>query len=298
MKTGRIKQAFKSERFRAVRKVVVTIAGTVVLLIGILLLFIPGPAFVVIPAGFGILAIEFDWARRWMQKTVACLKYYSSPRNLKQLLYENSLTAVLLGLFLVCLAGQMLAGHRSYNSERRRHGELELSLKRYLTSGHAIEATFENWESEFLQMGTLVLLTVYLRQKGAVDSQELSAARRGNRSIRNSAAPWPARQGGWIRKFYAHSLSSALLALFLLSLALHAAGGRNVYNENQIRQGGPTVSVIQYAGTADFWFQSFQNWQSEFLSVGVLLLFSIFLRERGSPQSKPVDAPCFETGAQ
>lgn len=274
------------------------IVGGAVVLIGVLLLFIPGPAFVVIPAGFGILALEFSWARRWMRKFMEWLRYYSSPKNLKRILYENSLSLVLFLLFLICLTGQMLTGHRNYNLERTGHGQPSLAILDYLTSGHAIEATFENWESEFLQMGALVILTVYLRQKGAADSQKLHVhnhARTAHTS-RRAGSPWPVRKGGWLLQVYKHSLSLGLLFLFLLSFGLHAAGGWHLHNEDQVRHGASVISLLQYIGTSRFWFESFQNWQSEFLSVGVLLVLSIFLRESGSPQSKHVNAPHFETG--
>lgn len=298
MNIAKIKKLLRFDKFLQVRKVVVFIVGGVVVLVGILLLFIPGPAFVVIPAGFAILALEFGWARRAMRKVMEWLRCFSSPKNLKIILYENSLSIVLFLLFLICLIGQVLTGHRDYNSERSGHRQFKLPILEYLFSGHAIEATFENWESEFLQMGMLVILTVHLRQKGAADSQNLNGHQHGNKphSTHKADSPWPVRKGGWILRAYKHSLSLSLLALFFLSFILHAAGGREVYNEAQISHGGRAVSLLQYMSSARFWFESFQNWQSEFLSVGVLLVFSIFLRESGSPQSKRVDAPYFETG--
>jgi hypothetical protein len=297
MKIQKLKRALKSEAFRKVRMIVVAVAGTAVILAGILLLFLPGPAFVVIPAGFGILAIEFDWARSWMRKTMEWVRYLSSPKTLKKILYENSLSLALFFLFAVCLTGQILTGHRNHNLERQDHGQSKLSFREYIVSGHAIEATFENWESEFLQMGALVLLTVFLRQKGAADSQKVNGEKRRGalHTAHRANAPWPVRKGGWVLKTYKHSLSLSLLALFLLSFCLHAAGGRLAYNEDQIRHGERALSLLQYMSTSRFWFESFQNWQSEFLSVGVLLLLSIFLREKGSPQSKRVNEPYFET---
>jgi hypothetical protein len=162
-----------------------------------------------------------------------------------------------------------------------------------------VEATFENWESEFLQMGALVWLTVHLRQKGAADSHKLRGGSNTITSFNTSKAsgsPWPVRRGGWMLKLYEHSLSLSLLLLFLVSFLLHAWGGYRVLNDHQLALSQPTLSFGSHLGTAGFWFESFQNWQSEFLSVGVLLVLSIFLRERGSPQSKRVDAPHWETG--
>jgi hypothetical protein len=297
MISAQLRKLFHSPRFRHARKVVVTVVGAAVVALGIFLLFFPGPAFVVIPAGFAILAIEFEWARRWSHQIVAGLKYLSSPRNLKRLLYENSLCLTLLGLFVIFFGGQLLMGQRTFNDDRAERGELPLSFARYAISGHAIEATFENWESEFLQMGMLVWLTVYLRQKGAADSHKL---RGGNNTIttlhKSASAPWPVRRGGWVLKWYEHSLSLSLVLLFALSFLLHTWGGQRLMNDELIARHQPPVSFGDYLGHSRFWFESFQNWQSEFLSVAVLLFLSIFLRERGSPQSKRVDAPHWETG--
>lgn len=295
MKLDKIKKALNSKGFRPVRKVIVTVVGGLVLVAGVLMLFFPGPAFVVIPAGFAILAIEYEWARRWSRKVVEGLRYLSKPKNLKRLLYENSLTLALLALFLACFTGQIITGHRQNNENRKERGQDALSLKKYVTSGHVVEATFENWESEFLQMGALVILTVRLRQKGATDSHKLQAGKGANAALNTtikSGAPWPVRHGGLALRLYEHSLSLSLFALFLLSFFLHAAGGQSNFNEEH----GTAITLFGYMATSQFWFESFQNWQSEFFSVAVLVIFSIFLREKGSPQSKRVDAPHAATG--
>jgi hypothetical protein len=150
-------------------------------------------------------------------------------------------------------------------------------------------------------MGMYVLLTAYLYQKGSPESKKLNEKEavdvppsKSRRKRKDS--PWPVRRGGFILKLYENSLCLALLLLFLLSFALHAAGGAKEYSQDQMEHGGQAVSMIQYLGTSRFWFESFQNWQSEFLSVGVLVVLSIFLRQKGSPESKPVDAPHSKTG--
>lgn len=279
------KKLLKSPRVKKVRKIVVTIAGVAVIAVGVVLIFFPGPAFVVIPAGFAILAIEFDWARRWVRKV-------RSPEFLKKLLYENSLTVVLFGLFLLSFGGQIIAGFQSYNNERGDYQEPPVRLCDYVFTGHCVEAVFENWESEFLQMGMLVILTIYFRQRGAPDSKKVNAPNHHHAGpSKNPRAPWPVRHGGWPLKIYTHSLSMALFGLFLFSFFMHALGGTAEFNEEQLRLGHSTVSTFEFITTSQFWFQSFQNWQSEFLSVAVLLVFSIFLRQQGSPQSKPVAAP-------
>ena len=163
-----------------------------------------------------------------------------------------------------------------------------------------MEAVFENWESEFLQMGAYVVLTAVLRQKGSPESKRLAGPEdvdedpRGHRHDKD--APWPVRRGGVALRLYEHSLSLALLALFVASFALHVAGGTSAYNQEQAAHGGAPVSVVGYLGTARLWFQSLQNWQSEFLAIGVLVVLSVSLRERGSPESKPVHHPHGETG--
>jgi hypothetical protein len=170
----------------------------------------------------------------------------------------------------------------------------------YLQQGHFIEATFENWESQFLQIGVYVLFTAFLFQRGSSESKdpdgrepveadpELGEDRPG--------VPWPVRQGGIILHLYDYSLTLALLALFLISFTLHAVGGAREYSKQQLAHGGHAVSTLEFLRTAEFWFQSFQNRQSEFLAVFSLAVLSIVLRQKGSPESKPVAAPHHQTG--
>ena len=219
---------------------------------------------------------------------------------MRRFLRENGLSLVTLGLFFVTfIAGQTHFGHRDYNSDRVEHGQPAVSLGEYLGSAHFLEATMENWESEFLQMGVYVFLTAFLYQKGSAESKKLDgpeAVDRDPRRFKNKKdAPWPVRRGGLILVLYENSLTLAFLLLFLLSFFLHAVGGRGNYNEEQLLHSQPTVSVLGYMTSERFWFESFQNWQSEFLSIGCMVIFSIFLRQRGSPESKPVDAPHSQT---
>lgn len=222
-----------------------------------------------------------------------------------QFLRENALSIAALTLFAFSFAGQTLTGLHVANDEARQHGAAILTLGAYLRSGAFVEATFENWESEFLQMGLFVILTKYLRQRGSSESKPLPADGKPSDGPedddpRNAAedpkAPWPVRRGGWVLKVYERSLSIALFSLFAMSVVLHAVGGASKYNEDALRHGEATVSTLGYLGTSQFWFESFQNWQSEFLSIAVLIVLSIFLRERGSPQSKPVASPHGATG--
>ncbi|WP_400192489.1 DUF6766 family protein [Hymenobacter sp. B81] len=222
-----------------------------------------------------------------------------TPRQpFRRFLYENGLSLVVTALVLVTLLGQTLTGHHDYNDELKQLGRPELSLGEYVRSGHWLEATFENWESEFLQMALYVILTVKLRQKGSAESKDLDEPEEVDREPNPylTDAPWPVKQGGVVLWLYKNSLSIAFLLLFLGAFFLHALGGTEVYNIEQQAHGEPTVNVWGYLGTARFWFESLQNWQSEFLSIVSIVVLTIWLRQQGSPESKPVDAPHSETG--
>jgi hypothetical protein len=218
---------------------------------------------------------------------------------MRRFLRDNSLTTVLLGVFVVLLWGQSLTGYREYNSDQQEHQQPVISYGEYLTSGHFAEATFENWESEFLQMAAFVLLTIWLKQKGSSESKKPEGGDEVDKVPRRDVtknSPWPVRHGGVVLKIYESSLSLAFVALFALSFTLHAVGGASVFNEEEAAHGSQErVTVMKYITTSRFWFESLQNWQSEFLAVGCIALFSIFLRQKGSPESKPVAAPYDET---
>jgi hypothetical protein len=212
---------------------------------------------------------------------------------------DNSLTIVMMGLFLLSFVGQVATGLHERNDEAMEHGRAAVDLAGYLTSGHFIEAVFENWESEFLQMGLFVVLTIFLRQRGSSESKKVDDGDEEvdedpKKHLGEPNAPWPVRTGRFVG-LYARSLSLSLFALFFFSFALHAVGGKMSFNEDQLAHGKPTVTLLGYVSSARFWFESFQNWQSEFLSIAVLVVLSIYLRQWGSPQSKPVHAPHAET---
>jgi hypothetical protein len=218
---------------------------------------------------------------------------------MRRVLRDNALSLTMFGLFLVFLAAQSFAGYRTNNQDNAEHGQPRESYTEYLASGAFVEATFENWESEFLQMGAYVLLTAFLIQKGSPESkdpdgEESDADPRAERD--NPDAPGPVRRGGLALTLYEYSLSTALLALFLLSFVLHALGGHAEFNSQQLEHGQAAVSLWSFVTSSEFWFQSMQNWQSEFLAVATLAVLGIFLRQRGSPESKPVAAPHAQTG--
>jgi hypothetical protein len=213
----------------------------------------------------------------------------------RDILRSNGLSLALLALFLASIVGQAFAGWHALGKELAIHGQPAPDLRTYLATGHFLSATFENWESEFLQMTIYVVLTAVLIQKGSPESkspdespEELSAC--------SPNAPWPARKGGvWLR-LYAHSLSITLLVLFGLSFWLHLLGSTRRANEEALLHAAPAETAAERLADSEFWYESFQNWQSEFLSIGVLVVLGIFLRERGSPESKPVHAPHSQTG--
>jgi hypothetical protein len=214
---------------------------------------------------------------------------------------NNGLSIVLFSLFLFALVGQYFTGLSEFNDDRKAHGKPPVTAADYVGEGHFVEAVFENWESEFLQMGMYVVLTIFLYQKGSSESKEPHQVTRVDvipeESRHDPKSPWPVRKGGLWLKLYQNSLSIVLLLLFAVSFVLHAAGGAKVYSQEQIEHGEPPATLTEYLGTSRFWFESFQNWQSEFLSIGMMVTLSIFLRQKGSPESKPVDAPYSETGS-
>jgi hypothetical protein len=214
---------------------------------------------------------------------------------------EHGLLLVNAGLFLAFFAGMILTGAANYSEEQQAHGESAVSVLQFLATGEFVEATFENWESEFLQMAMYVVLTVFLFQKGSSESKPVGKDAPQDEDPRQAAikktTPWPVKSRGAALKIYEHSLSILLFLLFLGSFTAHALGGAEAYNEEQQSHGQATVTVLQYLGTSRFWFESFQNWQSEFLAVAVLVGASVYLREKGSPESKPVAEPHYETGA-
>jgi hypothetical protein len=199
---------------------------------------------------------------------------------------------------MLSLLGQLFTGWKEYNKQRAEDGMPATSITVYMSSGHFIQATFENWESEFLQMALFVILTISLRQKGSSESKKVDGKEEVDRipSPKRKNAPWPVKKGGWVLWLYERSLSIALLILFLLSFLLHFYGSFKDENEQLVNKGLPPGNVSSYLHSSRFWFESFQNWQSEFLSIFAIVILSLFLRQKGSSQSKPVDAPNGETG--
>jgi hypothetical protein len=218
---------------------------------------------------------------------------------MRRIWHNNGLSIVVAALFVVALAGQSVVGHRHHNAERRDHAQPALTYGEYLRSPAFLEATAENWESEFLQMAVYVLLTALLVQRGSAESKDPDAAEDVDREPdpARPGAPGPVRRGGLALALYRHSLTLTLGGLFAVTFVLHAVGGAGEYNAEQAAHGSAErVTVLGYMATARFWFESLQNWQSEFLAVLAIVVLTIFLREQGSPESKPVDAAHADTG--
>lgn len=212
---------------------------------------------------------------------------------------NNGLSITLFVLFAGTLVGQTIAGHRYHNDEQRQHGQPAIGYVEYLKSPALLEATTENWESEFLQMAFYVVLTAFLFQKGSAESKDPEKKESVDRKPdpTRAGAPRPVRRGGFALVLYSNSLSLALFALFVLSFVLHGVSGAKDYAEEQRDHGAAEeVTTLQYMRTSRFWFESLQNWQSEFLAVLAIVVLSIFLRQKGSPESKPVDAAHSDTG--
>jgi len=208
-------------------------------------------------------------------------------------LKRNGLLIVFLTFMLIAWGGQAFTGWNESNQERLEKNLSQYSFSQYLHSGHFIQATFENWESEFFQMGLYVFLTVFLYQQGSAESKSLDEPEEVDREpSAKKNAPWSVIRGGWVLTLYKNSLSLAFMLLFLGSFACHAYGTMEQINEEQHK----SLSLFEVMLENRFWFESLQNWQSEFLSVASIVFLSIYLRQHGSPESKPVDAPHEETG--
>jgi hypothetical protein len=213
---------------------------------------------------------------------------------------DRSLTLTMLGLFALFAVGQLLTGWHAHNAELAEHGRTALALRDYFVAGHLWEAIFENWESEFLQMAAFVTFTTVLVQVGSPESRRPGVVELVDVDPRHFShledAPWPVRRGGWVLKVYEHSLGLALFLLFVVSWGGHMLGGWSQHAAEEALHGQSAPALGEYLMSSQFWFESFQNWQSEFLSVAAMVWLGVYLRQRGSPESKPVHAAHGETG--
>jgi hypothetical protein len=223
---------------------------------------------------------------------------------MRRVLREQSLTLFFGAIFLAALLGQAIAGHAAYNNEQIAHGEAAISFGRYLTSSSFWTAVMENWQSEYLQFMLFMLATVWLLQRGSPESKELDEAGRESKSkqriegaARSDSPEW-ARVGGLRTAIYSNSLLILMTVIFLGSWVAQSVTGWTDFNQQQVEHHEATLSWLGYVGSAEFWENTLENWQSEFLAVGSFAAFTIFLRQRGSPESKPVGTPHAATGVE
>jgi hypothetical protein len=206
-------------------------------------------------------------------------------------------------IFLATLIAEAIVGHSDFNHQQLAHQDATISLWRYVTSSSFAVDVMENWQSEYLQFTLYVVATVWLLQRGSTESKQpgheglgSDEEQRIGRYADRSSPLW-ARAGDWRTTIYSHSLVIVMAGIWLVSWLAMAIAGRVAYNAEQFDHHKAALSLLQYAGTSDFWNRTLQNWQSEFLAVGSFAVLSIYLRQRGSPESKPVGAPHAETGS-
>ncbi len=214
-------------------------------------------------------------------------------------IYRNSLSLAFLFLMILSLIGQIYTGWKEHNAFLQDYKMPSQSVGEYLLSGHFLQATFENWESEFFQMALFVIFTIFLRQQGSSESKACGEESFDHTQlVPKKDSPGPVKKGGLRLALYKHSLSISLIFLFLLSFSLHWYGSWLDFNEKQRLEHETEVSFTSYIDHGKFWFESFQNWQSEFLSIFSIIFLSIYLRQFGSSQSKAVNAAHAETGGE
>ena len=223
---------------------------------------------------------------------------------MRAFLRDNGLGLFFGFAFLAALAGQAIAGHAAYNSDQLAHGGEAISLGRYLTSSSFGQAVMENWQSEYLQFSLFIMVTIWLIQRGSPESKEPGKeggeTQREQRIGRHAdpGSPLWARVGGWRTTLYSNSLLIVMTVIFVLAWFAQSVTGWTEYNDQQVEHHMQQISWLSYVGTSEFWEGTLQNWQSEFLAVGSFAVLTIFLRQRGSPESKPVGAKHEETGTE
>ena len=219
-------------------------------------------------------------------------------------LRDNSLSLFFAALFLVTLLGQSLVGRSAYNEQQLQHGGEPVSYGRYVLSSEFGQAMLENWQSEFLQFTFFIVATIWLVQRGSNESKPIENLGRESEQEQRlgphagpNAPAWARFHGGLRRSLYSNSLLIVMSSIFVLAWFGQSVTGWTEYNADQRDHDEPTVSWAGYLARSTFWEETFQNWQSEFLAVGTMAVFTIYLRQRGSPESKPVGAAHDETGA-
>lgn len=221
---------------------------------------------------------------------------------MRKILWNNGLGLFFAVIFLLALGGQALTGHALFNEEQLSSGFPAVGFMHYITSSSFGVDVAENWQSEYLQFLLFIVVTVWLVQKGSPESKKVNQVGPGTEkdqligAFSKSDSPAWARVSGWRQKLYANSLALVMGAIFCLSWFAQSVAGVNAYNFEQAQELQETLTWGQYVTSAEFWNRTLQNWQSEFLAVGSMVVLSIYLRQRGSPESKPVGASHDATG--
>lgn len=223
---------------------------------------------------------------------------------MRRALGDNALTLAFLALFLAALIGQALVGHSAFNHDQVAHQADTISLWRYVTSSSYWVDVMENWQSEYLQFTLFILATVWLVQRGSTESKppgdeggESDEEQKVGAHAEDESPRW-AKAGGLRTLVYSNSLLALMATIWVASWIAQLVTGRIEYNAEQLDHQEAALDLWQYAGSSDFWNRTLQNWQSEFLAVASMVVFSIYLRQRGSSQSKPVGEPHGSTGAE
>ena len=224
---------------------------------------------------------------------------------MRRFIRDHSLSLFFLAIFLASLVGLAIAVHSLHNEDAVAHHGTPMTFWRYIVSSDFGNAVMENWQSEFLQFFLFILATIWLLQKGSNESKGLDEAglesdeeqRVGKHSSPRSPS-WARRAEGLRYHLYANSLLIVMGLIFLGTWLAESVTGWTEYNSDQLAHQQPAVSWASYLGSPDFWEKSLQNWQSEFLAVGTMAVFTVYLRQRGSPESKPVGSPHSATGVE
>jgi hypothetical protein len=221
---------------------------------------------------------------------------------MKRFLRDNSLAIFFLAIFLIALGFQSLAGWQDFNNNQLRHNGESIGYGRYLLSSEFGVAMLENWQSEYLQFALYITATVWFLQRGSPESKELDQAggesdeeQKIGRHADEDSPLW-ARVGGLRTRVYSNSLLIVMGGIWLLSWLGQSITGRVAYNAERLEHHQAGLDYVQYLGSADFWERTLQNWQSEFLAVGSMAILAVYLRQRGSPESKPVGEAHGHTG--
>jgi len=217
---------------------------------------------------------------------------------------DNSLSLFFAAILLAALVAMAFVGHSEFNHDQLAHSGATISLWRYVTSSSFAVDVMENWQSEYLQFTLYAVATVWFIQRGSSESKEPGEEGRGEdeeqllgEHTKPNSPKW-AKAGGWRTAVFSRSMFIVMTTIWLATWAAQAIAGRIDYNAAQLDHREAALSLWQYLGSSDFWDRTLQNWQSEFLAVGSFAVFAVFLRQRGSPESKPVGAPHSTTGSE